>query len=160
MSRKLSASFWDDDMPGSEEYDEWDEDLEQEFETTEADEAGAAVAAHRSSVYRELFIPSLTHHVASANCKRKKGGRKDLTHTLFAAMELDRCVSDVAEEIECNAAQEEHESTWRAVSSVVERLVAVVQLEVETEQRHQQQCIEDRTLRPMCASPTFAHQFS
>ena len=73
-----------------------------------------------------------------------------MTHSVFAAIELDRSVFDVAEEISFNAAQEERRVAQLDVSSVVERLVAAVELEIERDL--QQQRFGDITRRPMCAS--------
>lgn len=146
MSRSpgVYAGFWDDS---------WDEEFEKEHQSDcEDDAVGEDLDAYGASSHSELFVASLTRCTAVGG-KAKRGGRSlDVTHSVFAAMELDRSVCDVAEEISFNAAQEERRVAQHAVSSVVESLVAAVELEIECDLRRQQQRFEDTPRRPMCAS--------
>ena len=150
----LSASNWYDDAPSwNEDYDEQNEE-ETRQDGTYSGGSVDPVAEYRESFYRDVFVPSLTRHVPVAQRRSKKV--TDLTHTIFAAAELDRSVSDVTEEIQYNTALEQHQAIWLTVNSVMERLIATVQLEAESDQRRRLQLVDDRTRRPMCATATFA----
>ena len=147
----LSASHWDDATPESEHPGGW----ELESDSGPLVEVGIAaennaVAEYRESVDREPFILSLTHCIPSSRKGRKnKSGKPavDLTHTLFAAVELGCSVSDVAEEILSTAADEVNVANLNAVQGVVERLVASVEREAELATRQQHQANDDSLLR-------------
>ena len=127
MSRLLglSASRWEDNLP-----DPADESEDQiYFESTEQ-----ALAEPRDPFYREQLQPSPTRFRPSGRAAR--GGKVlDLTQTLFAAVELDRSVADVAEEMLSNAAEEELLAAQREVAAVVEHLLVAVTFQVESEDR-------------------------
>ena len=108
------------------------------------------VAEHRADIYREVFAPSLTRHAPVT--QRRARHSTDLTHMLFAAAELDCSVSDVAEEIQMNAAQAQDQAIRLAVNSVLESVMTTVQFEAESEERQRQQLKEDQTHRPMYAT--------
>ena len=177
MSRMsgLSASYWDDESPSAagEEWDEefyaeneaggeWSEELDEHhdgsFSACVAHSHAAAMQAdaeHRASIYRNVFVPSLTSQAAANQGRTKKSGRaNDLTRTFFAALELDRNVCDVAEEIQSNVVQAEHRATSQAVCFVVERLVAAVELEAISGERQQQHDI-DTQRKPMYVRSCF-----
>jgi hypothetical protein len=71
----------------------------------------------------------------------------DLTQTLFAAVELDRSVADVAEEMLSNAAEEELLAAQREVAAVVEHLLVAVTFQVESEDRLKTQPKDNRLQR-------------
>jgi hypothetical protein len=165
----LPSSCWDDESPSAagEEWDEefyaeneaggeWSEELHEHhdgsYSACVAHSHAAALQAdaeHRASVYRDVFVPSLTSQAAANQGKPKKSGRtNDLTRAFFAALELDRNVSDVAEEIQSLVVQAEHRAASQAVSFVVERLVAAVELDTMSGERQQQYDI-DTQRKPM-----------
>jgi hypothetical protein len=139
MSRLLglSASRWEDNLP-----DPADESEDQiYFESTEQ-----ALAEPRAPFYREQLQPSLTRFRPSGRAAR--GGKVlDLTQTLFAAVELDRSVADVAEEMLSNAAEEELLAAQREVAAVVEHLLVAVTFQVESEDRLKTQPKDNRLQR-------------
>jgi hypothetical protein len=161
----LPSSYWDDESPSAA-GEEWDEELYEENEASsegneeldEEDDSSFAAAKqddaeHRAHVYSHVFMPNLTNRAAAIQARAKKSSRAiDLTHTFFAALELDRTVFDVEEEMLSNVAQAEHLAASQAVRFVVDRLVSAVQLEAISGKRQQQYDIHTQR-KPMCAKP-------